>query len=692
MLTKLYFFLFCVFISTVSYAQSDFPCSQAFMLIKTAEAYHYEPKMVNDSFSNIVYTNFLHIIDPDGYFFTQNDIDQIDVYKDRLDDEILNTNCLFIDKVTEIYSKELLFVDSMVNTFYDNVFDFTIDDKYYLKEDNPYLSKSELIEKWNKWLKFQILHTSFFAKDTLDGNSLISIDSLSKIQPIVITNQICRLKTKMNYAGGIRKYIGDCFLQAISYSFDPHTSYFTSFDKEMFETDLSKITFSFGIEFGRNNAGEVEIYYITPGGPAWISNSFDIGDILLDVKDSNDQTKYFSCLAIEDVMQYLYSDSIKVLSFHIRKKNGKENYVFLKKENINVDNNIIRSFILKGKNNKKIGYIYLPSFYSQRDDFENITNECSKDMIKEVINLSIDEIEGLIIDIRNNGGGDMDEAARLAGIFINVGALGIFKNRNQEPIILRDLYKGIVYDDPIVILVNNFSASASEFFSASMQDYNRAVIVGQNTFGKFTFQNILPVDAYKYSYKNPDKRTISPDGYVKLTTGKFFRVTGKSHQKEGVRPDIMLPAIYDDIEVGEKYFETSLDSSSINMKTYYFPLDTLPINKLKFNSDQRIANDRVFNRIKKISRIIAKQKNETTIPLRYDLFVKFYSNNPFIEYNDETQIENMYSVINPDASKGKINNTFDKNMKVNIMKSIESDIYVNEAFHVINDLIELNKK
>ena len=369
----------------------------------------------------------------------------------------------------------------------------------------------------------------------------------------------------------------------------------------------------------------------------------------------------------------------------------KEILITLHKEQINVEENVIKSFILEG--NRKIGYIYLPAFYSQMNSIVYSPNGCANDVAKELIKLKREGINGLIIDLRNNGGGSMLEAIQLAGIFINYGALCIVHSRQEDPVTTKDINRGTIYNDPLIILQNLFSASASELFAAAMQDHNRAIIAGANSFGKSTAQEILPIDAYKYNRFTNINGTSK--GYLKLTRSKFYRVNGKSHQKEGIIPDIKLPDIYDDIDVGESFLKSALDPSTIEKKTYYFPYDPLPIKKLRASSEHRVNNDSAFIYIKKMSKLLSEQQKQYSIPLKYESFKAYYNSSSLInEYEKSFREEKtMFLVTNPSYMKG-ISSITDSKMEINdnAMKQIQKDIYIKEAYNVINDLIDLTIK
>lgn len=665
-------------------------CQKANMLIKTAEKYHYAPRALDDNFSELVFNQFIDLLDKEGIFFNIENIKSLEKYKNTIDDDIINSNCNFISEVARIYNQRLNAVDSLIKLFEKQKFDFTKNDSLILKQDNNFVNEKDFSHKWKNIIKYQILSSYLAEYDTLEDVKYPTNEIIGSIKDKVINKEKCRIKSKQNYSAGIEQYIGSIFLKSVAFAFDPHTVYFSPSEENEFSSLLSKESYSYGFDIYRNDLGEIEIYQIVPGSPAWNSNALNEGDVILSV-DNSSVEKSFDCLDIEEVIQYLSSTEIDETTFKIRKKNKTVIQIKLKKEKIEVEENIIQSFILEG--NKKVGYIYLPSFYTQINEhiYDN-SKGCANDIAKEILKLKSDGIEGLIFDLRNNGGGSMIEALQLAGIFVNFGALGIIHTRNEDPTSLKDINRGTIYDDKVVILINSYSASASELFAAAMQDYNRAIIVGAKSFGKSTAQNVLPLDAYKYD--NIAEMKDCSDGYLKFTNGKFYRVTGKSHQKEGIIPDIIFPSVYDELNFGEKMYKSALDVSTIDKKTYYYPLPVIPITDLKIKSEERIKNDSSFIYIKKAGKEILKNQKRLSIPLKFEAYKNFQSTFSYYELFDHIQIKNdsLFIVENPSYIRG-ISSADNSEEEINkyVMDQINRDPFIKEAYNILKDYIDITK-
>ncbi len=668
-------------------AQVNQFCKKAYLITQIVQKHHIQPVSVDDHYAEIVFQNLLENLDHDGIIFSTEDISKLEFIQHQIDDQLLVQDCNFFDQVVELYHKKILFVDSLLHAFKETKFDFSKYDTISFFKDRSYVSDYELNDKWRKLIKLYILSSYLSKNDSVQNLPHPSYDSITSIKDDIIEMESCRISSKINFTGGIEQYVGSKFLKSVAFGFDPHTLPFTPSETNVFMNDLLEESLSFGFDFSRNNRGEIEISHIIPGSPAWKSNELNIGDVILEVTTPGGNVKSFNCLSTEEVIQFFFSDEINEASFHIRKKNGKESTIKLHKENLNVAENVIRSFILQGQH--KIGYINLPAFYYQVNQYSYLPDGCASDVAKELIKLKREGIEGLIFDLRSNQGGVMLEALQLAGIFINYGALGIVQSSGENPVTIKDLNRGTIYDDPMVVLLDPFSASASEFFAAALQDHHRAIIVGSISYGKSTMQEIIELNE-ETDNSNMEKEN-SANWYLKITSGEFSRVNGKSFQGIGVIPDVPLPYIFDSISLGEKSYKSSLKPSTVDKKTYYYPYDPLPINEIAHRSKQRINNDSAFCYIKQISELISHRKNEFHIPLDFNSYKAYYHSNRNLFVYDNHYIENdsVFSVENPEYLKEYLH-IDDAEMEINQskIKQINKDIYINETYNIIIDLIE----
>lgn len=667
------------------YSQQVPLCQQALMITKTAEKFHYEPRQVDDEFSRFVFQEFLHTLDKDGFYFTSKEVDILKAYELKIDNEIQMNKCHFLSLTTDLYRKRLQSTDSLIQSFKQENFDLSIDESLSIEPGKEYQSPAAIKDKWRKYLKLKILSSIVLSNDTIANVSKPSESKIEEIKQRLIDAQVCKIRKKLNSKQGIELYVGEIFLNAVSAAYDPHTNYFSIADQDRFETQLSRETYSFGLVLGKNESEELVIESLLPGGPAWKSQKLNEGDVILGFEAPGYPFKDFSCISNYEVANIMVSDQQKTGTFLVRKASGKEAKVVLEKQKIDVEENIIKSFILEGK--VKTGYIYLPSFYSNRGFDLNGSDGCANDVARELIKLKREGIEGLILDLRDNGGGFMDEAIKMAGIFIDFGSLCIVESRGEEPFTMKDMNRGTVFNKPLIVLVNRFSASASELFAASMQDYNRGLIVGSSTYGKSTAQQVLPLDAYKYN--KVDAALSKSPAYLKVTTGKFYRVDGTSHQKMGVIPDIALPDLYDFMDQGENFFPSSLAPGQTSKKAYFRPLVAMPIGALKSKSLTRVDEDSVFTKVSQSAKVLANINKLVDIPLQFESFNDFYK--MILESASAGQKKTeAFKVSNPQYLKG-MSSMYDLDLEINsgIMKRIETDAYIIESFEILSDLIEI---
>ncbi len=658
---------------------------QAYMIIKTAEKYHYSPVLVNDSFSCQVYKSFLHLLDPHELIFPEVMINALNRYKYTLDDQILQKKTAFLDTVTELYSRQIKYADSLIAGLKNKKIEFSADDTLWIGGLNESRHKYQLHRRWEQWIKYLVLWSLQRNGDSLVNDIVSQSEKLQKSCREVLDREICRLKLKINSPGGLKDFTGQIYLKAVSGAYDPHTIYLTESERKQFETKLSSSSGLFGIKVDLNLMGEIEIRELMPGGPAWNSGKINEGDVILEIRKADDTRLDLRCITLPDVHEFLSSIGGGKTRFTIRKTNGDIVTVSLRKEILDIEENTIRSFILK--KNRKIGYVYLPSFYSDFSYDNFFSRGCANDLAKELIKIKKDSIVGLILDLRSNGGGLVREALKVAGVFIDNGALGVFHTRGENPLTIKDDARGSIYNGPMVVIVNSSSASASELLAAVLQDYNRALIVGSGTYGKSTMQSILPVDAYRF-----DSLSLyngEPPGYISMTTGCFYRVNGKSHQKCGVIADIELPDIYQNMHPVEASFDNTLIINNTNKKTYYYPADPLPVDGVKKSSYQRLKNDPAFRLVKSFQKLVPRFNTRYPVPLKVESFLEHFGQLEDLE--DSIRVEEpYYTVMLPDYLQSKNLLTDHEKTDIGIIiQSISSDIYINEAYKIMNDLIAL---
>jgi carboxyl-terminal processing protease len=489
----------------------------------------------------------------------------------------------------------------------------------------------------------------------------------------------CKLSSILNSKNGLEYDLQNIFLNIFCSYFDPHTNYFSLDDKSSFLSGLSKSNYSLGLSVTLNDKDEIVIDEIVPSGPAAKTGKFDKDDIITKVSNNKGEEYLVSCASLEKIGELIFSDANQEILLTIQKKNGIILNVLVKKQLMKATENSVYSFIAQGET--KIGYINIPSFYA---DFEENTNQgCADDVAKEIEKLKKDAIQGLVLDLRNNGGGSMEEATKLAGMFIDMGPVAIMADNKHTLNIIKDYNRGSVYDGPIVIIINGNSASASEFFSGVMQDYNRAIIVGSPSLGKASMQSILPID---------DNR----QEFVKLTIEKFYRITGESCQIKGVIPDITLPVLYQNIFPREESNKTALRYDILHTTAKFNPFPRTNIEKVIALSNARTKNNTRFNDItlanKEINAFYNNPKSSYLLSFKnvykdtHKLDVLWKKIKILSENNTKCSILNTSYDIEKLESDAFLQDGNDYRIK-----EVKTNPYLDEAISIINDYNRLNK-
>jgi len=567
------------------------PCAQtlqniareAFLISRMVERHHVQPRALNNEFSSDLFTVFFESLDPQRIFFIREDMEKLSVYRFTLDDEIRNQKYDFLDKTTSLFSVRLTQVDSIIDLIAKTPFNFTLKENLTVAEDSSYaIGLAGLRVKIQKKLKLLVLNGIMEGMDpeaVKPAEQKAVIDRLEpKLRKIACSSFKRSLKRFIQNKSDLNETIGEAYCQALASCYDPHTAFFPKQVKDAFEASLGKKTMEYGLNFDEDEEGNVLIDDLKPGSSAFQSGQLNEGDKIQSVQIGSQTPQNVSELDVAQVYQIITNASDNKVTLTVKKPDGSSRQVILRKEiqELDDDENKVKSFILKGK--KSIGYISLPAFYSDWEDSQGI-NGCANDVAKEIVKLKKDAIDGLILDVRYNGGGSMQEAIELAGIFIDAGPVGQYRSRDGKVITLKDGSRGTIYDGPLLLMVNGYSASASEMIAATLQDYNRALIVGSPTFGKATAQVILPLDTT--IDLNTYDGTKAADSYIKLTISTLYRLNGTSAQINGVKPHIILPDIARASQQGEASEPFALRTIDIAANKYYKPLASLQLNTLE---------------------------------------------------------------------------------------------------------------
>ncbi|MGF1555704.1 S41 family peptidase [Paucihalobacter sp.] len=681
---RLFLLAWLLIISSITvFSQSEVQfCKQLTALNKVVQTSHFKPKLLNDSLSKGVYDLFIEALDVNKTIFINEDIALFKADEYKIDDYINANDCSFISKYATVLRERILHSKSIIESLNNEILDYSGKDTLYFfsKSKTQYFEDDLDIRKyWNKHLRYLIISEAI-DKDSIWSSLEKNFSTIEKeLKPKIIQKQICLLDELLQKNSGLENTVKELFLNAYTSYQDPNSTFFNEVDKSLYEATVSNNILSFGITTTKNKDGDIVIAHIAQGSAASLNGNFENNDVIKSLTSKKHILETY-CVSNDDVAAFINDEKNQTVIFKLKKQNGSIQEVELTKGQLKNEENTVTGFVLQQDTN--IGYISIPGFYTDLESPNGLG--LANDIAKELYKLSKENIDGLVLDLRFNGGGSMKEAADLSGMFINRGPLSILKYSNGETFTLKDLNRGSLFQKPIAIIINNYSASASEFFAAAMQDYNRAVIIGSPSHGKSSAQVILPLDAQNNL------------GYVKLTIEAFYRVTGKSHQSIGVIPDINLPSLYDNFKTNELYNKYALLNDSVSVNLKHLPLKNLPLSALQSKSSKRLETHKGFEMVKKMNKAILD--NYINPDFNYaltleNLFHYFETyKNEWQEFTNGLSEFQLELVANNSSDTNELLQYNENNRLLNgdILKDISSDIYIEEAYNILQDLINLN--
>ena len=676
-------YTFAVLLFIISFSafsqQNDAFCDKLVALQKQVFENHYKPKILNDSLSKGVYHLFLDLLDEDKEYFLEEDLGTLNKDELEIDDYLLNQNCAFVAKYSDILQKRInqsiAYLETLKNKDLNYNSHYSL--RYTPEEFYTYFKdEAELNNALEKKIAYKVISRLLDQYEDLEEITS-KFDTLEKeLKPKIIDNEICVLTEFLNKTNGFDNYVNNQFLNAYLNYQDPHSIFLSNTDKTIFEDGLSSNQLSFGLITDKNDDGQITVAHVIPGSSAFINGNIEADDVILSLTANNNTLETF-CVSNKDVQAYMTNESYDEMTFKIKKSNGGTFDIKLKKSKIKVEDNAIIGYVLS-QEETNVGYIQIPSFYTNEESPNG--RGVSLDFAKELYKLQKENIEGLVIDLRFNGGGSMQEAIELCGMFIDRGPVSIIKYKNGQSYTLKDTKRGTLFSKPLLILVNSYSASASEFFASTMQDYNRAVIVGSKTHGKSTAQTILPV-------------SIKEDlGFCKITVETFFRVTGKSLQAQGVIPDVKLPSIYDDLKSYESNYQFAIKNQTATVKLPHKPFAAIDVKTLVEKSKGRTENQLVFNSISDKNSKLKQSIFEKGEPYKLSLKAIDNSRKQKINLIDSIFKTNKVPfpllITNTEATEEVLTfNPEDKSENEDLLEDLTNDIYINESYYIIKDLI-----
>lgn len=641
---------------------------------------HYRPKPVDDSLSVFVFDAFINELDGNRSLFIKSEYEQLNKHRLLIDNYLLDEDCNFINEFASLYRHAQERKKGAFEKIQAENLDYNTNDsvRFSKKHFSFDLTENDFDKIWQKRVRYDILEDISKMSTNLDSLSthFSNLEKIAKAK--VLDTYICKTNNLLNNTKGIDYDLKNIFLSVFCSYFDPHTNYFSLDAKTSFMSHLSTNGLSLGLDVTLNEKEEIVVVDVVPSGPADKSKKIEKDDIILKVSNKKGEDYLVACSPLEKVGELIFSDSNKEIELTIQKKNGSILEILLQKQVMKALANTVSSFVVEKE--IKIGYINIPNFYS---DFDGLSSQgCADDVAKEISKLKKEGIQGLVINLQDNGGGSMEEAIKLSGMFIDYGPISILSDNKDKQTILNDYSRGVSYFGPMVILINGNSASASEFFAAAMQDYNRAIIVGSKSLGKATMQTMVPIDQ-------------NQQDFVKLTVEKFYRITGDSHQIKGVIPDINLPNLYDSIISREDSFKTALKHDKIKTKLK-FTTFKVAIDKVIELSTTRTINNPLFNEILTVNNQLNQLFTSTKRTLRVSLKDIFKD----VHEIDDLQ-QQIKKIITTENNCVVSNNSYDlKNISSDIflqeinsskIEEVKCNPYVEEAIAILNDFINFNK-
>ena len=663
---------------------------------------HYSPKKIDDNFSKTAFKKFIEDLDNAKNILLQSDIDALKKYETKIDDEIHGAEIKSFFDVNEIYLKRLNEASILFNAILAKPFEFTKDEA--IQTDVEKLSFPKTIadrtDLWRKYLKYLVLSKFVDMQEEREKSSATKknfnsvADSINKVPFKVkpdstlereardaVRKQMARyFTTKINRENKEENF--STFINAITGTMDPHTSYFAPVDMRSFNEGMSGSFFGIGAQL-KDDDGKIKIASLISGGPAWKQGDLKVDDEIIKIAQANADPV--------DVTGYDVQDAVKLIRgatkgsevrLTVKRTDGSIKVITLLRGKVDLEDTFAKSAIING--DKKIGYIYLPEFYLNFNDASG--HKCSEDVANEIKKLKAENVDGIIMDLRNNGGGSLPEVVKMAGLFIQEGPICQVQSRGEKPYTWKDNDNTVLYDGPLTVMVNEFSASASEIFAAAIQDYKRGIVIGStSTYGKGTVQRTIPLNPERENqlFGNENKDDL---GSIKLTLQKFYRVNGGSTQLKGVTPDIVLPDRFESLKFREKDNTLSLPWDEIAKVDYTTWTSTLTDNPSSYlKNSETTTLGKIKTTLLEMDKLNDKEYSLNSTKFKQEkkqLNATYKVLDSLFKLQKELVVKNSAADAIPvDAAKDKVekNNAW--------LKRLSNDIYIDESVKIMQNMI-----
>ncbi|MDQ6901396.1 MAG: carboxy terminal-processing peptidase [Bacteroidota bacterium] len=653
---------------------------------------HYSPKKIDDKFSKEVLGKYEDALDPDKYIFYQKDVDDFKKYENKIDDEIHGAPLESYYAISKVYLARLDEVSKMYKEILSKPFDFSKEETLQVDGDKRTFptTEAERYDYGRKRLKYLVLGRFVDLQDDrtkqkITKDSAYKADTtLEREAREIVGRQMDRYFRTLKNHNTADDMFSD-FVNAITGSMDPHTTYFAPVDKRSFDELLSGTFFGIGAQL-KEDDGKIKISSLITGGPAWKSGDIQPEDEIIKVAQGDATPVDVTGFAVTDAVKLIRGEQKgSTVKLTLKKADGTIKVVPILRDKISLDDTFAKSAIVN-EGIHKIGYIYLPEFYADFDDPS--ARRSATDVAKEVEKLKASNVDGIVIDLRDNGGGSLNDVVDMAGLFIKDGPICQVKGRDEKANILNDRDKEVLYTGPLAVMVDELSASASEIFAAAIQDYHRGIIIGStSTYGKGTVQRSVSLDpqAENSLFSRPGEGL----GDIKLTFRKFYRISGGATQLRGVVPDIIIPDRLENAKFREKDNPDALNWDEIPKATYTTWNPGYSFNSVISQTNADLSRSPMFQGIRSDVDLLDKYNDQET-PLNIQKYrarldeIKAASK----KLDDLSKLTTDLSVKNIPADSLALSGDKDKITKnKQFLKHVSDDIYIDEAVKVVGKMI-----
>ncbi len=677
------------------------------------ENVHYSKKKINDERSRDAFGLYLKRLDFGKRFLLKSDVDKLKAFNEKIDDEIINGDFELNQIASNLLKTRIRDVQKIVDEVMKKKFDFAKDEWVEVDPDKREFAKDldEQKDRWRKLLKHEVLtkfiseydhqeHPERYKNDKEKDKTKKDDKKKSKKELLAEAQE----ETAKTYKRILKRMLKDDrqdelerFINAMAMSYDPHTVYLPPREKENFNIDIEGSLEGIGAVL-REDGDYIKVVEIVPGSPSWKQGQLKADDIILKVAQGKKEPVDIVGLRVGEAVQYIRGKKGTEVRLTVKKSDGQLVVVPIVRDVVIIEESYVKSALIEDEVSKeRVGYILVPKFYREfSKGFDSDARNVTSDIKKELDAFNKIGVDGVIVDLRNDGGGSLEDARQTAGLFIKEGPVVQIKYSNQKIEVMEDDDSSVSYNGPLVVLVNRYSASASEIVAGALQDYGRAIIVGgDKTHGKGTVQTVLELDRGIMKFYGLEGAL----GSLKLTISKFYRVSGGSTQYKGIVPDVSLPDPYSFADTGESSLDFSLpwdEVQAVPHEMWHAPWD---LKELAKRSQERSKKNSKFQKISKSIELLKERKEQTKISLKLDKFKQheedYRAKIEDLKYDDE-ELKTLKISFRPEEN---VKNTTDKKLKEEqqkrkdeFAKSLRVDPFIEESVNIIRDVIQMTKQ